>query len=225
MAVSTPARGVPRTAAHTAVVEAMPLPDHDDAALLRALASSHPGAAKVIVARYGTLVRSLLRRTLGPGPEIEDRVQDTFLHLFRRAADVRDPSALSSFVVGVAMRVARSELRRRRLRRWLLLTDAGTLPEVAAPHVSPETRQAVAALYEVLDQLDAEARMAFVLRHVQGMELLDVAAALGCSLATVKRRIERAGKRVEVLARTRPALAPWLRARDDDAGKEADRVR
>ncbi|MEJ7732466.1 MAG: sigma-70 family RNA polymerase sigma factor [Polyangiaceae bacterium] len=221
----TPARGTSRTAAHTAVVEALPLAEHDDAALLRGLASSHPGAARVVCARYGTLVRSLLRRSLGPGPEIEDRVQDTFLHLFRRAADVRDPGALTSFVVGVAMRVARSELRRRRLRRWLLLTDAGTLPEVAAPHVSPEARQAMAALYEVLDQLDDSSRLAFVLRHVQGMELLDVAAALGCSLATAKRRIDRAGKRVEALARAKPALAPWLRARDEDSGEEAERAR
>jgi RNA polymerase sigma-70 factor (ECF subfamily) len=221
----TPARGTPRTTAHTAVVEALPLADHDDASLLRALASSHPGAARVVCARYGTLVRSLLRRALGPGPEIEDRVQDTFLHLFRRAADVRDPSALTSFVVGVAMRVARSELRRRRLRRWLLLTDAGTLPEVAAPQVSPEARQAMAALYQVLDQLDDASRLAFVLRHVQGMELLDVAAALGCSLATVKRRIDRAGKRVEVLARAKPALAPWLQARTQDSAEEVERAR
>jgi RNA polymerase sigma-70 factor (ECF subfamily) len=226
-ASNTPARGTPRTAAHTRVVEALPLAEHDDAALLRGLAASHPGAAKVVCARYGTLVRSLLRRALGPGPEIEDRVQDTFLHLFRRAADVRDPSALTSFVVGVAMRVARSELRRRRLRRWLLLTDAGSLPEIAAPQVAPETRQAMTALYQVLDQLDDASRLAFVLRHVQGMELLDVAAALGCSLATVKRRIDRASKRVEALARAKPALAPWLVGRSDgsSAAEEADRAR
>ena len=83
----------------------------------------------------------------------------------------------------------------------------------------------MAALYEVLDQLDDASRLAFVLRHVQGMELLDVAKALCCSLATVKRRIDRAGKRVEALARAKPALAPWLRDREEASGEEAESAR
>ena len=42
-------------------------------------------------------------------------------------------------------------------------------------------------LYEVLDKIDDRGRMAFVLRHLEGYELTEVAEALGCSLATTKR--------------------------------------
>ncbi|WP_437738874.1 hypothetical protein [Sorangium sp. So ce1335] len=43
---------------------------------------------------------------------MDDHVQDTFLRFFRMAKDLRDPSLLSSFIVGIAVRVARAGPRR-----------------------------------------------------------------------------------------------------------------
>jgi len=41
----------------------------------------------------------------------------------------------------------------------------------------------------VLSTISANVRIAWMLRHVEGLELAEVASACGCSLATVKRRI------------------------------------
>ncbi len=136
----------------------------DDAALARLAAEKDPRAAAALWDRYASLVRGILRHTLGPSADVEDLVQDAFIGLFRTLPGLRDPDALRSFVVGTALRVARSELRRRRVRRWLALTPTGAMPDTAQPGASdPEARRAVKRLYEVLDQIDDRGRMAFVL--------------------------------------------------------------
>ncbi|EYF04849.1 RNA polymerase sigma factor RpoE [Chondromyces apiculatus DSM 436] len=193
-------------------VQALPLAATSDEALARAAAAGHPGAAAVVWTRFAPLVRRLLRRTLGPGDEVEDRVQDTFLRFFRSAGELRDPALLQSYIVGIAMRVAREELRRRRLRRWLQLTPTGVLPEAAWSGVDAGARAAVARLYTLLDGVDDRARMLFVLRHIEGLELTEIAAAMDTSLATVKRHLARASQRILAAAQRDPELAAYLEA-------------
>jgi RNA polymerase sigma-70 factor, ECF subfamily len=193
-------------------VQALPLSATDDAALARAAAQGHPGAAPVVWHRYAPLVRRILKRTLGPGDEVDDHVQDTFLRFFRAAKHLRDPSLLTSFIVGIAMRVARAELRRRRLRRWLQLSPSGPLPDIAGDAPDPSSRAALARLYEILDQVDDRSRTLFVLRFIEQLELTEIATALGCSLATTKRHLARASHRILTAAQRDPALSAYLTA-------------
>jgi RNA polymerase sigma-70 factor (ECF subfamily) len=193
----------------------------DDADLARLAAARDPRAAAAVWDRYATLVRGILRRALGPSADVEDLVQDTFIGLYRTLPGLRDPDALRSFVVGTALRVARSELRRKRVRRWLALTPTGVLPESAEVGASdPEARRAVKRLYEVLDKLDDRARLAFVLRFLEGYELTEVAEALGCSLATAKRALAKAQERVTAMVARDPLLAPYARSHES-AGRGA----
>jgi RNA polymerase sigma-70 factor (ECF subfamily) len=111
--------------------------------------------------------------------------------------------------------VANSELRRRRARRWLFLSDDGVLtdPSAFATDDWHEPRAAVLHLYEVLDRVSSECRAVFVLRFVEGLELVELAAVLGCSLATAKRRVADASRRICLLTAGDPILAPYLEAR------------
>ena len=73
-------------------------------------------------------------------------MQDAFIGLYRTLPGLRDPEALRSFVVGTALRVARSELRRRRVRRWLALTPSGAVPDTEAQGATdPEARSSTPA--------------------------------------------------------------------------------
>jgi RNA polymerase sigma-70 factor, ECF subfamily len=197
-----------KPARNDAVVRALRVSYADDRALAIALADGHPAAAAVVWDRFAPLVRGLLRQSLGPFAEVDDLTQDVFLTLYRRARDVREN--LRSFVVGVCIRVARSELRRRRIRRWLHLSNDESLPEVPVREADHVSRDAIARLYAILDRLDADARLAFVLRHAQGLEGSEIAAALGCSLATAKRRLAKAHERILFHARKDPALMELL---------------
>jgi RNA polymerase sigma-70 factor (ECF subfamily) len=91
------------------------------------------------------------------------------------------------------------------------------LPE-AGYSADPAGREAVRRLYAVLDQVGDRARVLFVLRFVEQLELVEMSEALGCSLATVKRRLAKASQRVLVLARREPALAAYCAAVERSSG-------
>jgi RNA polymerase sigma-70 factor (ECF subfamily) len=186
-----------------------------DAALVRALHEQAPLAASQLWERHSSLVRRILRRTLGPSADVEDAVQEVFLRLFRDIHNLREPNALRSFLIGIALHVATSELRRRRARRFLLLSNDGVTPEPepVADAERLEAREALRRLYLVLDRLGTRLRLAFVLRYVEGLELAELSAVLGCSLATTKRRVAAAAQRVCRLAENDDVLARYLLAR------------
>jgi RNA polymerase sigma-70 factor (ECF subfamily) len=188
------------------------LPADDDAALVSAVRAGAPRAAARVWDRYASLVRRLLRRTLGPTVDVDDALQEVFMRLFRDFDSLREPAALRSFLIGITMHVATSELRRRRARRWLLLSDDGTVPntEVVTDEHILEQRQALHALYRILDRVDTSRRLVFVLRYVEAMELTELSAVLGCSLATTKRRVSDASERVSRLASRDPHLAHYV---------------
>jgi RNA polymerase sigma-70 factor (ECF subfamily) len=186
----------------------------DDGALARAVAAGDEAAAGAVWERYAPMVRSALRRSLDPYEDVEDLVQEVFLRFFRRIGELRDPAALRSFLFGIALRVAGSALRRRRVRRWLRLTPTGVLPDLPARGGEPgdPAREAVRRLYAILDRLDDAGRLAFVLRYVEGLELTEVAEALGVSLATAKRRLARVTPRVVAMIERDPVLPEYARA-------------
>jgi len=181
-----------------------------DAQLVASALEGHAGAATIIWERYVVLVRGILRRSLGLR-DVEDQTQEVFLRLFDSLPNLRDPAALKSFVFGIALRVAGTELRHRRMQWWLRLTPTGVPADCQlACHDDPEAKAALGRLYAILDQLGTRARLAFVLRYVEGMELTEVAAALEISLATAKRQIARAASRVFAMVERDPALAQYL---------------
>lgn len=186
--------------------------EQSDAALVLAMRERAPLAATRVWERYSALVRRILRRALGPSVEVDDALQEAFLRLFRDIASLRDPSALRSFLIGITLHVATSELRRRRARRWLLLSDDGVVPdrEPFADGQRLQARDALRRLYRVLDRVSTRVRLVFVLRYVEGIELAELSAVLGCSLATTKRRVADAAQRVYRLAEKDPVLAPYL---------------
>ena len=182
----------------------------DDQILLDGLLAGDDHAVASLCDRYGWQVRGVLTRTLGSTLDVEDLMQETFLTIVRKCSTLRDRKAFRPFVVSVAIRVARNELRKRALRRFIGLDVAPELP-VTPPH-DPAARQAVDRVYEVLSRMDADTRVAFVARHVEGFELTEAAEICGCSLATIKRRLAKAEKCFEAMSRGDPVLSKLLNA-------------
>jgi RNA polymerase sigma-70 factor, ECF subfamily len=184
--------------------------DLDDAALAIAAAKGDPNAHAAIWDRYSPLVRRILVRGIGGGSDVEDLVQDVFLRFYSSRKLLRDPDALRSFLFGIALRAAATELRARRIRGWLRLTLHGFVDDVEAPGNDPQARLAVARLYRILDGLNANSRLAFVLHFIEGWELAQVAAAFDVSLATIKRRLSRAYMHVALRAQSDDLLSGYL---------------
>ena len=69
--------------------------------------------------------------------------------------------------------------------------------QVREPGMSPERRALLSKVYQVLEGLPIEQRLAWTLRFVEGEKLEDVAQQCACSLATAKRRISAAHARIQ----------------------------
>jgi RNA polymerase sigma-70 factor (ECF subfamily) len=104
----------------------------------------------------------------------------------------------------------RWHLRKQRVRRFLALSPTGELPEGPGRVEDAEGRELLQRLYRVLERLPVEDRTAYFLRHVEGLKLEEVAESTGSSLATVKRRLLRASRRLEVLVRADSDLLPFF---------------
>jgi RNA polymerase sigma-70 factor (ECF subfamily) len=178
--------------------------------LVEAAREGDSRACREIWERHAALVQRLARRFFGPGPEVADVCQETFLRVFRRLDELREPAALPGFITGITLGVARNESRRRRIRALVGLASPEDLSTVASPESdSAESREAVRALYRMLDQLSAEDRSLFVARYIEKMELTEVAAAHELSLSTLKRRLSRLALRVNTRLKSEPALVAY----------------
>jgi RNA polymerase sigma-70 factor (ECF subfamily) len=147
--------------------------------------------------QYSPYVAAIALRLLGRDHEIDDVVQDVFLHAFRGADKLRQKDAFKAWLATITVRVARRRLRMRRLRGWLRFDRSPDYESVVAPGASPEDRALLGRVYRILDMVPVEQRLAWALRYVHGSDLEEVAQACGCSLATVKRRIAAAQAAVE----------------------------
>jgi RNA polymerase sigma-70 factor (ECF subfamily) len=156
------------------------------------------------------MVFDLLRRGMGPNADLDDCVQEVFLRAFRKVKVLRDATALRSFVYSIAVRVMRWQLRRRRIRRWVGLSDTGELPEFGQPPLDIEAREALRRTYALLEKLSTLDRTIFVLRQSEDLTLPEIASAVEMSLSTVKRRLSRTSSRVARLVQADPLLSTYL---------------
>jgi len=191
-------------------VRVNPQREAEDVALVRALIAGERRAPRVLWRRFAPLVFRILRRTLGPGHDVEDLVQDIFLCVFEKVPTLREPAALRKFIISITAITARSEIRRRWVRRWIRLASKEDASQEGVFDVDMESREALRRFYGVLDRLNADHRTLFVLRFVEALTLRDVAAACGLSLATTKRRLARARSRVLLLVERDPVLCAYV---------------
>lgn len=195
-------------------VARFPQDRYGDAQLVKDVARGDRDALGVVWDRYSRLVRSVLYGAIGADSAAEDLLQDVFLAFFRGAGKIQDGGALRGYLVGVAVRLAALELRRRKVRRWVGLSPTGDLPDLPVAPEDAEGRESLRALYRVLDRLGNRRRLAFVLRHVQGLEILEVAAALEISESTTRRELAKAQEQLAALGRREPALTRYLALRE-----------
>jgi RNA polymerase sigma-70 factor (ECF subfamily) len=149
-----------------------------------------------LFARYGHYVAQLTARLLGSGDaEVDDVVQDVFWLASRRLPNIVDMIQARGWLATVTTRLVGRRLRRRRFRRLFHASPRGQ--EAPAPGATPEQRALLARLYEVLETLPTDQRLAWSLRYLEGEPLDVIATACRCSLATVKRRVSAAKKVID----------------------------
>lgn len=181
-----------------------------DAHVVAAIQRGEAHAKTVLFDRYARHVERLVWSLLGPESESEDIMHEVFIRAFEGIHNLEDAAKLKGWLTGITVYTAREWIRRRSRRRWLRFMDE--VPEQAHIGASEEVNEATRATYAVLKEMNADDRVLFSLRYIEGMELTEVAKACDVSLATVKRRLTDVGKRFVARASKHEALRPWLEA-------------
>jgi RNA polymerase sigma factor (sigma-70 family) len=161
-----------------------------DGELLERFARRREEAAfAALVRRHGPLVFGVCRRVLHNRHDAEDAFQAAFLALARHAGAVGRNGSVGGWLHRVAFRVA-VKARARSLKREG--HERLAPPRVPADALTEVTgRELLATLDEGLQGLPDEYRQPLVLCYLQGKTRDEAARECGCSLGTLKRRLER----------------------------------
>jgi len=163
----------------------------------RAEATPEPSEARglafdQVYDRYFEFAWANLRRLGVPAAHLEDAVQELFIVVSRRLAEFAGRSSLKTWLAGIAWRVA-SEYRRRESRKGRAeplpdnLVAPGRDPLGAAVHA-----EALRQLDALLDELDQDKRVVFVLAELEQMSVPEIAQALAVNVNTVYSRLRAA---------------------------------
>jgi RNA polymerase sigma-70 factor (ECF subfamily) len=118
---------------------------------------------------------------------VEDVTQDTYLRAAKALRSYRGDGSALSWLLSIARRACADEVRRRRRRRALhARIEAQPVEEVLA------SRSGESELTMLIDSLDEDRRVAFVLTQVLGLSYDDAAQTCGCPVGTIRSRVARA---------------------------------
>jgi RNA polymerase sigma-70 factor (ECF subfamily) len=130
----------------------------------------------------------------------ETLTQDCFVKAYRSREWFRGESSLQTWLMQIAVNLVRDRARNRRLQFWKRLRSASPpdavrdwIPDTAlSPEAKAMVREQVAAVWQAAGSLPERQRTVFLLRFVEDMDLLDIAAATGMKEGTVKVHLFRA---------------------------------
>jgi len=175
----------------------------DDRELIGRVLAGDARAERELYDAHVDRVFRLVYRMVGDSHRAQDYTQEAFIRGFRRLADFRGDSALSTWLCSIAISVTLNGLRglKRAREREVGLDQApaiGARPVEADPDLKVRMRRAI-------DGLPEGYRTVFVMHDVEGYTHQEIATTLGVQPGTSKAQLFRAR------ARLREALADFAR--------------
>jgi RNA polymerase sigma-70 factor (ECF subfamily) len=164
-----------------------PAATNETAPLVAAARSGDRAAYGELYRRYVRMVHGILLARV-PRIDVDDLVQDVFLHAMRQLNALRDPAAFGGWLATIARHRGSDHLRQTRPTEPLDDTP-GPVPDAVA---SLEAQ----AVLRTLRTLPEAYRETLVLRLVEGMTGPEIAAATGLTPASVRVNLHRGMKQL-----------------------------
>ncbi len=165
-----------------------------DMELVARVVSGDEDAFDAVMRDHEERVFAVCLRVLGNRESALDATQDTFLTVFRKAAQFQGKSALGTWIYRIAVNTCYDQIRRSKRRPLDPLpdhvdpSDPSAEEALESASLRPEIEAALAAL-------PPEFRSAVVLADIEGLSLPEVAEVLDVPVGTVKSRVFR-GRRL-----------------------------
>jgi RNA polymerase sigma-70 factor (ECF subfamily) len=172
----------------------------DESAAVERARSGDSDAFRLLVERHGRNVFRLAFRMTGNEEDAEDVVQETFLRAYRQIDKYESRSSFSTWLFRIASNYSLDLIRSRRRHedRRETRSNAEFDPlDAVASHGPGQDRlvysnQVQARVKVAMDELSAQERTAFVLRHFEGLSIEEIGASLGTGANATKHSIFRA---------------------------------
>lgn len=160
---------------------------------------------------YAELMRAhtpIAHRTavlLGAGADAEDVVQDAFVKAYLALGGFREGAAFRPWLLRIVANETRNALRSARRMHTAVGREAAlggaepAIPESADPAVAALAGERRSRLLAALDELSEEQRRVVTYRYLLDLDEAETAQALGWPRGTVKSRLSRALRRLELL--------------------------
>lgn len=162
------------------------------AELISGIISGNPIAARQFHIRYSASISRWVWRAIGVDDEHEDLVQQVLVCIITNIHTIKQPESLDSWIRSIAIRVVRSELRRRKRKHFHLRKAVEIEEDTSEDPNSPWKHAHIRSFYNILDTMPPDERIVFVLKHMEGYTNEQIAQYCDYSISTAKRRLERA---------------------------------
>ena len=169
-----------------------------DLGVLRKAQRGDERAFSLILRAYETPVFNYVLRLVGGDRALaEDLTQEVFLRVYQGLPKFSLRSKFTTWLFQVTKNRVLDELRasERRPRALVAIDDIAPLEVLDAPI---ERLEEIDALWQAVENLSTDLKMALLLRDVVGLSYTEIADSLEVTLATVKWRIYKAREEVQV---------------------------
>lgn len=149
-----------------------------------------PSVAEVFQQEAAYVAR-VLRYFGVPDAELADVCQEVFVVVHRKLAEFEGRSALRTWLFRICQRTASDYRKRAHVRREVPVPEPreGLHEDGEASNERAALRR---QLLELLEQLDEDKRVVFVLFEIEGLDMKEVAQIVGCPLQTAYSRLHAA---------------------------------
>ena len=164
----------------------------DDSELVRQCLDGEPDAFDALVARHHRGIYNMVYRMLGNAEDASDVTQETFLRAYTRLETFKPGHSFLAWVRRIASNLVIDHVRRRRAPEVSLdqHLEAGRQLADPGPAASPAERLEMAEdsrrVLSAVQELPPKQRAVLVLRHVEGLKLVEIARTLRMPIGTVK---------------------------------------
>ena len=172
-----------------------------DLGLVRKAQAGDKSAFDLLVRKYQNKIISLVSRYLGNNGDVQDVAQDAFIKAYTALPGFRGEAAFYTWLYRIAVNSAKNYLMAKGRRPANVDVDAeeaeffetsDALKENASPERLALTEEIKHVIFDTIENLPEELKVAIQLREIDGMSYDEIAAAMGCPIGTVRSRIFRA---------------------------------
>ncbi|WP_275776855.1 RNA polymerase sigma factor [Paenarthrobacter sp. Y-19] len=167
-----------------------------DALLAGRAADGDTAAFEALARRHGRLMRATARRLTGTLADADDVVQESLMQAWKQLDQLRDPTAVKSWLLRIVGTRSIDHLRKRR--NHLALDDLENHVDAPSGQRTPDPESTavnasrVDALKSALARLPEEQRRCWVLKEFNDLSYEEIALTLNISPASVRGRLARA---------------------------------